>query len=532
MTMTIYETPIPFARMAAFVAMALLLTSTPACSDDGAGSNEADPDAGPVDDTGDEQVLEAKLGYTFETYHLPAGEEHVPCVQWTLNNEKPLYVNSVTMGNDGGFHHSNWYVVPEHHLDGDDGYFTCSDRGWSEQTAALMGTVLFAQSTQSLIETQQFPEGVVTKIPPNHMIVADLHFLNTTPEDMETQMRLELGLLHPKKVETIAAPFRLDYRDLDIPAQSQSRFRSQCDIAGEGAQFLPVGEDGTLEDVELYYVLPHYHDLGNYFDLRIYGGPDDGKSIFELEGFNAEANGQTFNPPIDLTGAKGLEFSCGFNNPRDEDVGWGIGDQEMCMMLGYTNAGGIFDASVGDGDNEVLGPDEDGIVKNTGPCDIFSAPASEGQSMPGQDELDGDLYVPDSGTDDDFQPAPDCFDIPDDAQPLLAEPTLTDIEEYIFEPSCSFSACHGAGGGAAGLSLVGDDLHDHLLNHQTVTPTQMELVEPGDASQSWLYEVMAHCEPQSDVGPVNHMPLNSPALLPPDHVAMVREWIDGGAQGD
>ena len=57
-----------------------------------------------------------------------------------------------------------------------------------------------------------------------------------------------------------------------------------------------------------------------------------------------EANGKTFDPPLDLTGATGFRYWCAYDNPRDEQVGWGIGDQEMCEVLGYADSGMLFDA--------------------------------------------------------------------------------------------------------------------------------------------------------------------------------------------
>ena len=39
-------------------------------------------------------------------------EETSPCLQWTLNNDAPIYVQNVRLTNDGGSHHSNWFAVP------------------------------------------------------------------------------------------------------------------------------------------------------------------------------------------------------------------------------------------------------------------------------------------------------------------------------------------------------------------------------------------------------------------------------------
>jgi hypothetical protein len=44
-------------------------------------------------------------------------------------------------------------------------------------------------------------------------------------------------------------------------------------------------------------------------------------------------------------------------------------------------------------------------------------------------------------------------------------------------------------------------------------------------------QLLSQCEPTDDAGTVvNHMPRNSPTLLPPELVAKVRDWILNGAE--
>ncbi len=453
---------------------------------------------------------------------MEPGSENVECIQWNVENEQALYVNSVTMANDGGFHHSNWFVVPEDVFAGEDGFFDCESRGWSNVTAATRGTVLFAQSTQAFTETQSFPEGVTLKIPPNHKVVGNLHLLNAAPRTLDTQIRLELGLVHPRDVENIATPFQMVYSDLAIPGKSESMFMAECNLREQYER--TTGQ--SWDELEIYHVLPHYHELGNHFELRKLGGPDDGEVIHMINGFNAEANGKSFEEPVSLAGTDGLSFGCGFDNPRDETVGWGIGDQEMCMMLGYTNGKGVFEGNVRSGSEEVGVVDE--TVQFTGPCSGLTINRSRNQSMPTEEEEQGELYKPESNTDGDGGLVPECEDVDDDAEPLR-EPTLTNIEDQVFSVSCAFSSCHGDAA-AAGLSLVGDDVHASLMEHQVASPTDMPLVDPGNPEGSWLYQKVARCAPESAAGPASHMPLNSPTLLDPEVVAMLRVWIEDGAQ--
>jgi hypothetical protein len=320
----------------------------------------------------------------------------------------------------------------------------------------------------------------------------------------------------------VLTPFRLSYLDLDIPANAQSHFTGIADDIGQRY----ADATGVPMDIKLHYVLPHYHYLGNYFDLSLDGGMYDGMSVYRHDGFNGEANGGTFDPPLDLTGVTGMRFTCGYENWRDVNVGWGIGDQEMCVMLGLAESKILMDVSV-TANTQAVGMDGD-IVLFEGPAGVLALPKNPSQKPPTQDEIDGEFYVPMSG-DEDIPPVPECVDHDTNVAPAL-EPTLTNVFEAVFQPSCTYNACHGSSGQAAGLNLQAPDLLTELMDHEVQGNPGASLIEPGDLDNSWLYQVMAKCEPQTGQGGIaTHMPRNAPVLLSDDAVALVREWILDGA---
>jgi hypothetical protein len=480
------------------------------------------PDVG-VPEIIDRGPRRATLTHSFGVRIVRPFGESIPCVSWTLNNDQPLYVEAVTMVNNGGFHHSNWFVVPDDTFPGEDGYWRCSDRGFNEISAAVLGTVLFAQSTQSQHEVQRIGEGVTIKIPPHHTVVSDVHLLNLAPFTLESELRMSLEIVHPADVEIVVTPFRLTYFDLDIPPESESRFQSDCSMATAFSS-----ASGHEFDMQLYWVLPHMHGLGSYFEVSINGGPRDGETLYEFEGFNADSNGQAFDPPIDLTGASGLSFTCGFTNPTSEPVGWGIGDQEMCVMLGFADMDVLLDSIV-DEDSRVI-DETDGMVLNTGPCQIIALPKNINQAYPTVEEIEGDLYIPFSDAPEDtVEPIFSCDDADEEAEPTIA-PTLASLRAGIFRVGCSFNACHGGPVGQAGLNLEAEDLYTELITHPVEAGTDLQLIEPGDPERSWLYQRISNCEPTDASGEVvPNMPFNSPVLLKDGLIAAVREWIAAGA---
>jgi hypothetical protein len=323
-----------------------------------------------------EPIAGTMHAYDFGELTLEGGGEYNGvCQSWILNNSEELWVNAVEFSSQGFYHHSNWFFIPEGTHDYKDGnWYDCYNEGFEEITTALKGGVLFAQSTQVNREVQRFGEGVALRIPPYARIIAATHLLNYTPDEVTTSLTLRLYTLATDKVKVKLTPFRLSYFPLDIPPKATSEFAASCDI---DAAFQNAGKKPL--DMKLHYVLPHYHTLGHNFRIGINGGERDGETLYELGTFTADPFGKVFDPPIDLAGAKGLDFSCTFLNPRDEAVGWGIGDQEMCLMLGFAESTIAFDASVQE--NEVVGPDADGVVQNTGSCGVAGFPFS--QQKPG-----------------------------------------------------------------------------------------------------------------------------------------------------
>ncbi len=303
------------------------------------------------------------MSHDFADFTTGPGEERLgQCQSWTLNNPEDLWVSAVELYQDEASHHSNWTFAPSDMFDGPDGVWTCKDRGYSQVSAALSGGVLYAQSTQAVKEVQKFPNGAAVRIPAYSRIIGDVHLLNTTAESKTGHASLSIYSIPESEVKVKLVPFHLTFETLDIPAKSRSRFEADCDLTQAAG--------GPL-DMSVYYALPHTHALGvrNYFGPV--GGPLDGQFLMDVSGFNSEARGIMYEPPPAIDGATGMRFGCEFENPRDEVVHWGFDDQEMCEMLGFSDASFVFEASVNVLEEPTM---VDGMPRYTGKCDILAVP--------------------------------------------------------------------------------------------------------------------------------------------------------------
>src|SRR6185503_21234159 len=149
---------------------------------------------------------------------------------------------------------------------------------------------------------------------------------------------------------------------------ANSSFTTECMIADEYERIMKQSVK-----YQLIYTLSHYHSLGVYTELSLVGGPHDGEIVMRHDGYGENA-GVAIDPPVDLgaLGARGLRLTCGFQNPRSAEVGWGIGDQEMCVMAlqAITDIG--WDGSVDQGSK--VGVANSGEVQYKGACGMLAFP--------------------------------------------------------------------------------------------------------------------------------------------------------------
>ncbi len=339
----------------------------PADGGDGQADDGGDGSAG--DDGGDGGGVGAsELMHEFPAVTVKSGQEITTlCLSWSLHNTEPVFVNSVTMNAGPGWHHSNWFYVPTDTFSVNDGVWECGSE-FDQFTAALSGGVLFAQLTQATDETQAFPEGAVLELPPDSVVVSQVHLLNVADEDIDTGVTMKLAGVAEADVRIRLRPLSFDFHQLAIPPQQSSRFETECDMERAA---------GLLDDVSLYYALPHYHSTARGMSIVLFGGDRDGEVVHEIESTIGEPLGTTLAPPLSMAGARGIRFSCTYDNTTDRTIGYGnSGQDEMCIFLAFTDSDLAFAGGVVRGEATEAGKDGD-VALYTGECDTLAVPIGE-----------------------------------------------------------------------------------------------------------------------------------------------------------
>jgi cytochrome c5 len=104
------------------------------------------------------------------------------------------------------------------------------------------------------------------------------------------------------------------------------------------------------------------------------------------------------------------------------------------------------------------------------------------------------------------------------------EAAFAQIQSNVFDTACV--TCHAGAGAPLGLRLDAANSFGLLVGVPSMQVPTLLRVEPGDADTSYLVQKL---EGTASVGA--RMPLGAPAI-PPDDIALIRQWITDGASPD
>ncbi|NVB78780.1 MAG: hypothetical protein HOV81_10330 [Kofleriaceae bacterium] len=308
--------------------------------------------------------------YPFGPIDIPGGSEDIgKCVQFTLHNDQPLFVNQIELTTGAGFHHSNWLYVPEHVFPGPDGIFTCDDRSYDQVSAGILGGVFFAQSTQAPHETQTFPEGVALKVPAHSKIVANIHLLNTGDEDLHLEPTMKITPIAEDVVTTLMASVTFEYHPLNLPPQKQSRFSVECDLTERPDQL------AAKPDFKLYYALAHYHEWGTGLTIEAVKPTGEAATIYTTKNKVGDVLGGMLDPQFSMAGYTKLRLTCDYFNDQAQTLYYGNGLGEMCIFNAFSDspyswAGGALDEDPG------VGTDVGGVMSFSRGCQVYAIDAT------------------------------------------------------------------------------------------------------------------------------------------------------------
>jgi len=112
-----------------------------------------------------------------------------------------------------------------------------------------------------------------------------------------------------------------------------------------------------------------------------------------------------------------------------------------------------------------------------------------------------------------------------DGTPIDPTATFTRVKAEVL-PTCQAVGCHGAIAPQENLTLTNDRAYEQTVNVNSVQMSSLKRVNPGDASNSYLYRKITGVGITGD-----RMPQGGP-YLSDAQISLVRDWIRRGAPND
>lgn len=165
-----------------------------------------------------------------------------------------------------------------------------------------------------------FPEGVAYKVPPGAILLMNTHYVNATPNDVQTDVRVNLYSIPDADVKTEGGIIFFYNPFIRVPANGQASSRMVC----------PVSQDITVLNLQ-----NHMHRRGSFFQAF----------LADAQGAQTEKlyeSSQWENVPVASWKdgkkiAKGmkLDYHCDYKNTEARTVLQGArSTDEMCMLIG------------------------------------------------------------------------------------------------------------------------------------------------------------------------------------------------------
>ena len=263
------------------------------------------------------------LKWPTQTTHM--GDEQTQCIWMRLNNTTPIKVHQI----------HNTLAQTSHHL-----IIYKDDVDMTEQltpikcqgfTGALnpSGNVAPLVITQKEDDEVTLPDHVAYTLGANQMIKIELHWINSTDGDADTNASINFYAADPATITDEAGVLFSGSLDINIPAQGQATLH----------QFLTLPTaDLNMSASKIFAITGHTHKLGTQVTV----GTADSRTGTVTTVYNpmpfswSEPLTTNFATPFSVPAGGGFDFQCNWTNTTNAAVKFGeSANQEMCFFWVY-----------------------------------------------------------------------------------------------------------------------------------------------------------------------------------------------------
>jgi hypothetical protein len=165
-----------------------------------------------------------------------------------------------------------------------------------------------------------FPQGVGLKIPANHKLDINLHYVNKSTAPIQAECSLNLYKAAAGEIIHEAKSIFFSHEKITLLPKQKS---------------IVIREFDAAEPMKIIMLTSHTHKLGERFEIQIKGGVRNGETIYASADWH-HPEIKKFDTPVELKIGEGLRMIVTFNNTTDKTVNFGLtSEDEMAIIYGY-----------------------------------------------------------------------------------------------------------------------------------------------------------------------------------------------------
>ena len=278
---------------------------------DGDTAEEATTDVGYLEPPPEGEGFQISMTAT-----APAYSEVWLCDVGALPNEEYAAVNWVEVKQNEGTHHMTLSTLGLTTSDAvEPGRYNCEDL--YGDTSLMTDQIMFYGNQGVATETMHLPDGVAATFPPNLDLIHEVHYVNTTDEDVELFSHVNAWTIPTNEVVEGIWGGQVRDETIEIPANSTHSEWSRCVMN---------------EDVEVLFLASHTHQLGVEFTIAPFDGKTTGDVLYSNTDWHVPLITQ-YDPPLSIAAGSGFEWTCTWTNDTDQPVSYGsTAEEEMCNL--------------------------------------------------------------------------------------------------------------------------------------------------------------------------------------------------------
>jgi hypothetical protein len=246
-------------------------------------------------------------------FTIPAASEVFMCMEVAFDTDRDIYVRSSTVHQSPGGHHMLVFFEQADSLSGG----IPSPRPCRGDDMGSGGLRILGVGTAAG-RGIELPAGVAFRVPPGVRVISQSHYLNLSSESVEVQDAINLELIPPDEVASLAGAFAQADLGLELPPREETTRTMECQLPMDG--------------IRVPWLVPHMHEMGSYKKVELLRDGQDPVVLWEGDW---EESLRDHFPVVDLDDMEMdrsdvLRTECTWNNATDDFV---LFPTEMCVSF-------------------------------------------------------------------------------------------------------------------------------------------------------------------------------------------------------